>query len=85
MRSGMDLFEIGSTDAAGMDTHQDFAGFDFRDRYCLYADIVHATIDGCPHDCGDGEVFFLYRIGYCCCHIFLKRSLQALGNQRLQQ
>ena len=44
VRSGVDLFEIGTADAARVYPHQQLAAADFRYRNGFYADVILAAV-----------------------------------------
>ena len=48
--AGVDLLEVGSTDTAGIDADEKFAGKDFGYGYGFDADVVDATVDDCAHE-----------------------------------
>src|SRR5450631_1397206 len=50
MRAGGDLLQVGPTDAASVDAHQNLSGPDFGHRHFFQAHIVHAAIHRGPHD-----------------------------------
>ena len=71
MRSGRNLFQIGSTDSARMHTDEQFTRTDRGHRDCLKADVIDTAIDGGVHSCGD------YMI------VGLDRGLSGCGHERV--
>src|SRR6266576_335826 len=53
MGPGGNLFQVGSTDAASMDTEQKFSRADLGHWHCLHTDIVLATVHSRPHGGGN--------------------------------
>lgn len=54
VRTGSDLLQVGTANAAGMNAKQQFAGADFWNGDGFEADVVHAAVDCRKHGCGDG-------------------------------
>ena len=50
--AGVDLFEVGAADAAGVDSKEEFAGADLRDGDGFGLDVVDAAVDGGLHGLG---------------------------------
>ncbi len=54
VRAGVDLLEVCTADAAGIDADEEFAGADLGDGHGFDADVVDAAVDGGAHPWRDG-------------------------------
>ena len=69
MRSGGDLFKVGSADSASVHAEEDLASADLRDRNSFEPDVVYTAVHGRLHGGGNRHAVLFYSELFCQRHI----------------